>query len=74
MDVIRHQAIQIQANAVKPTALRKLGDETLAVSVSLEDVAAIVATNGSVVNGTLIDDTQRPSHSQTSLENSGFGP
>ncbi len=57
VDVVRHQTIQIQANAVKPTALRKLGDKTLAVSVSLEDLAAIVATNGNVVDGTLIDDT-----------------
>ena len=73
MDVVPHQAIQIQANAVEPTALRKLGDKTLAVSVSLEDIAAIVATNGYVVDGTLIDDTQRPSHSQTIPGDSGFG-
>ena len=55
VNMVRHQAIQIQANAVKPTALRELGDKT--VSVSLEDIAAIVATNGNVVDGTLIDDT-----------------
>ncbi len=57
VDVVRHQAIEIQANAVKPTALRKLRDKTLAVSVSLEDIAAIVATNGNVVDSPLIDDT-----------------
>ncbi len=73
VDVVPHQAIQIQANAVEPTALRKLGDKTHAVSVSLEDIAAIVATNGYVVDGTLIDDTQRPSHSHTLPEDSGFG-
>ena len=57
VNMVRHQAIQIQANAVKPTALRELGDKTVSVSVSLEDIAAIVATNGNVVDGTLIDDT-----------------
>ena len=72
VNMVRHQAIQIQANAVKPTALRELGDKTVSVSVSLEDIAAIVATNGNVVDGTLIDDTQRPSHSQTIPGDLGF--
>ena len=72
VDVVCHQAKQIQANAVEPTTLRKLANKTLAVPVSLEDIAAIVATNGNVVNGTLIDDTQWPSHSKTLPEQSGF--
>gem|GEM_PF-6875574 len=62
--MIGHQGVQIQTNVVKPNALGEFIEKILPIPIRTKDGTTLITTNGYMVDGTFITNTQGTSHDQ----------